>query len=86
MPPSYPLAAFVTFTSVTRDDNLAVALVQGDRHPGTFYLVDVRAGTIARIQDKRPWLERAQLAKMDPVALTVRDQTWITFFHRSIGE
>tara|TARA_Y100001933_G_scaffold255561_1_gene298811 strand:- start:15029 stop:17011 length:1983 start_codon:yes stop_codon:yes gene_type:complete len=88
--PEHPLAAMhlrvrasfpdddVIFTSVTRANDLAVALVHGDRNPGTFFLVDVKAGTVGRIQDRRPWLTRERLAKMEPVALTMRDGTAVS--------
>ena len=65
----------VTLTSVTRDNALAVAFVHGDRNPGAFYLVDVKARSLSKIDDARPWLDRDRLAKEQPIALVVRDQT-----------
>ena len=67
----------VSVTSVSRDGTRAVVLVQGDRNPGRFYLLDVPDMKLAELFQKRPWLAGKPLAEMQPIEIVVRDGTHI---------
>lgn len=63
----------VRITSQTSDGRLAVVEVSSDRNPGDFYLFDTVAKKADHIFSRSEWLDRAQSASMQPVALKARD-------------
>ena len=64
---------YVAITSSSRDHSLVVAEISGDRKPGDFVLVDVRAGNIQPIASRRPNLPSDALSAVSPVEFKVRD-------------
>lgn len=65
---------YVTITSNSKDNTKAIALVQGDRNPGHFLLVDLNAEQKVKLLFRRnPGLTRDTLAEMHPVELKARD-------------
>jgi dipeptidyl aminopeptidase/acylaminoacyl peptidase len=67
----------VTITSETRDNSKAIVLVQGDRNPGQFLLVDLTAKRVEPLFSRKPELARESLSPMLPIELNVRDGTKI---------
>ncbi len=64
----------VTITSNSKDNTKAIALVEGDRNPGHFVLVDLKAKQKVRLLFQRnPDLKREMLAPMHPVEIKTRD-------------
>ena len=67
----------VSFTSTTRDHSLLVALISGDRKPGTFVIVNVKSRRIEPLVSVRPKLKPDMLSTMTPVEFKVRDDMTI---------
>lgn len=67
----------ITFTSQTKDNSQVVALVQGDRNPGRFVLVDLKRKSVETLFSAYPGLEDAPLAPMTPVEIKTRDDATI---------
>lgn len=67
----------VTFTSSTRDNLQVVALVSGDRNPGRFVLVDLKAKSAEVLFSRKAQLTPDMLAPMNPFRLQARDGTTI---------
>jgi dipeptidyl aminopeptidase/acylaminoacyl peptidase len=64
----------VTFTSVTRDNTKAIALLSSDRNPGQFLLVDLKAeNKLEMLFHRKPHLAPNELAPMMPIEVKVRD-------------
>ncbi|MEM7365078.1 MAG: alpha/beta fold hydrolase [Pseudomonadota bacterium] len=63
----------ITFTSQTKDNSQVIALVQGDRNPGQFVLVDLKRKSVETLFTAYPGLENANLAPMNPVEIKTRD-------------
>ena len=64
---------FVDFTSFPRDHSKAVALVNGDRKPGEFVLVDFKSKRVEPLVVRKPSLPREELSPMQPVEVQTRD-------------
>jgi dipeptidyl aminopeptidase/acylaminoacyl peptidase len=60
-------------TSSSRDGRFALVTVTGDREPGRFYLLDTASGDLKVLAKSRPWLDRADLSKMQPFSMQARD-------------
>ncbi|WKE66312.1 S9 family peptidase [Gallaecimonas kandeliae] len=71
------MAAFpgsrVDITSATRDGQVLVVAVSGDRTPGDFYLFERKAKEVSFLLSARPWLEAGQLAKTRLIHYRARD-------------
>jgi dipeptidyl aminopeptidase/acylaminoacyl peptidase len=65
----------VTITSATRDNSKVIALVNGDRNPGQFLLVDLKAKNVEVLFSAKPELTADMLATMSPIELKARDGT-----------
>ena len=63
----------VTITSSTREHEVSVALVSGDRQPGRFVLLDVEDRSVDPLASRSPHLSVDALAPMSPVEFQVRD-------------
>jgi|TARA_B100002003_G_scaffold247605_1_gene279499 dipeptidyl aminopeptidase/acylaminoacyl peptidase len=63
----------ITFTSSTRDSSQVIALIQGDRNPGQFVFVDLKAKKVEILFSAKPGLTRDMLAPMLPIQVEARD-------------
>ena len=63
----------VQFVSGTDDGSKAIALVQADADPGTFFLYDRASNKFTPLLQRASWIDPAKLASKQPVTLTARD-------------
>ena len=82
---SYP-EDFVFFTSATRDNTQVIALVQGDRNPGKFILVDMKTKTVEDLFAFKPNLSREMLAPVTPIEIKARDGSTVYGYLTSAAE
>lgn len=73
----------VQFVSGTDDGSKAVALVQADVDPGTFFLYDKASNQFSPLLQRAPWIDPNQLGRADPFSFQTRDglteQGYITY-------
>jgi dipeptidyl aminopeptidase/acylaminoacyl peptidase len=73
----------VQFVSGSDDGAKAVALVQADVDPGTFFLYDKASNSFTPLLQRAPWIDPNQLGRADPFAFKTRDglteQGYITY-------
>jgi len=73
----------VHFVSGTDDGSKAVALVQADVDPGTFFLYDKASNSFAPLLQRAKWIDPNQLGRADPFIFRTRDglteQGYITY-------
>lgn len=73
----------VHFVSGTDDGGKAVALVQADVDPGTFFLYDKASNQFTPLLQRAPWIDPNQLGRADPFTFKTRDglteQGYITY-------
>lgn len=65
-----------TFNTIIRArDNPNVALVAAgsDRHPGTYYFLDIANNKLRYLLSTREWIDPKQMADMKPISFTARD-------------
>jgi len=62
----------VDVVSTSEDDAVVLCLVHSDRDPGTYYLYDVKAGKIDRLQNLRD-LDPEAMRPMEPFSFKARD-------------
>ena len=63
----------VHFVSGTDDGSKAIALVQADVDPGTFFLYDKASNSFAPLLQRAKWIDPNQLGRADPLTFTTRD-------------
>ena len=63
----------VQFVSGTDDGSKAIALVQADADPGTYFLYDRASNTFSPLLQRASWIDPTQMASKQPVTLTGRD-------------
>lgn len=63
----------VQFVSGTDDGSKAIALVQADADPGTFFLYDRASGKFSPLLQRASWIDHTQLARKQPIDLSARD-------------
>ncbi|HJP97100.1 MAG TPA: alpha/beta fold hydrolase [Rhodanobacteraceae bacterium] len=63
----------VHFVSGTDDGNKAIALVEADVDPGTFFLYDRATGKFAPLLQRAAWIDPNQLGRADPFTFRTRD-------------
>ena len=63
----------VQFVSGTDDGSKAIALVQADADPGTFFLYDRAGNKFSPLLQRASWIDPTQMARKDPVTVTARD-------------
>jgi dipeptidyl aminopeptidase/acylaminoacyl peptidase len=63
----------VQFVSGTRDGRLSVVLVEADADPGTFYLFDSKANTLAVLLRRASWIKPESMATKQPFEFAARD-------------
>jgi len=63
----------VRFVSASRDGRLSVVLVEADADPGTFYLFDAAANSLAPLLQRAPWINPQLMAIKQPFEFAARD-------------
>ncbi|MGN6313778.1 MAG: alpha/beta fold hydrolase [Rhodanobacteraceae bacterium] len=63
----------VQFVSGTDDGSKAIALVQADADPGTFFLYDRASNKFTPLLQRASWIDPAKMAGKQPITLTSRD-------------
>ncbi|MBS0431666.1 MAG: S9 family peptidase, partial [Proteobacteria bacterium] len=63
----------VQFVSGTDDGSKAIALVQADVDPGTFFLYDRVANKFTVLLQREAWIDPTKMARKQPVSLAARD-------------
>lgn len=63
----------VRFVSGTDDGSKAIALVQADADPGTFFLYDKASGKFSPLLQRASWIDPTRLARKQPITLNARD-------------
>lgn len=63
----------VQFVSGTDDGGKAIALVQADADPGTFFLYDRANNKFSPLLQRASWIDPTKMASKQPIALTARD-------------
>jgi dipeptidyl aminopeptidase/acylaminoacyl peptidase len=73
----------VHFVSGTDDGSKAIALVQADVDPGTFFLYDKASNTFSPLLQRAKWIDPNQLGRAEPFTFTTRDglseQGYVTY-------
>jgi dipeptidyl aminopeptidase/acylaminoacyl peptidase len=73
----------VSFVSGTDDGSKAIALVQADVDPGTFFLYDRASNTFTPLLQRAKWIDPNQLGRAEPFHFKTRDglteQGYITY-------
>lgn len=73
----------VHFVSGTDDGSKAIALVQADIDPGTFFLYDKASDTFSPLLQRAKWIDPNQLGRATPFTFTTRDglseQGYVTY-------
>jgi len=62
-----------SISSFTDDESLFVVTSSSDRDPGSYYLYDAKAGTLALLARANPLADPAQMAEMRPITYRARD-------------
>lgn len=60
-------------TSQDKAEDKMILLASSDKSIGTYYLYEVRTGTLEKIADIAPWLDKNEMASMVPIEYTSRD-------------
>jgi dipeptidyl aminopeptidase/acylaminoacyl peptidase len=63
----------VQFVSGTDDGSKAIALVQADADPGTFFLYDRASNKFTPILQRASWIDPTRMARKQPITLKARD-------------
>jgi dipeptidyl aminopeptidase/acylaminoacyl peptidase len=63
----------VQFVSGTDDGSKAIALVQADADPGTFFLYDRASNKFTPLLQRASWIDPGQMASKQPITLAARD-------------
>ena len=63
----------VQFVSGTDDGSKAIALVQADADPGTFFLYDRASNKFTPILQRASWIDPTKMASKQPITLSARD-------------
>lgn len=73
----------VQFVSGTDDGSKAIALVQADVDPGTFFLYDKASNSFTPLLQRAKWIDPNQLGRADPFTFRTRDglteQGYVTY-------
>ncbi|HET7301634.1 MAG TPA: prolyl oligopeptidase family serine peptidase [Oleiagrimonas sp.] len=63
----------VQFTSGTDDGSKAIALVQADVDPGTYFMYDRASNKFTPILQRASWIDPTRMARKQPITLSARD-------------
>ena len=63
----------VQFVSGSDDGSKAIALVQADADPGTFFLYEPAGNKFSPLMQRASWVDPTQLARKQPITLNARD-------------
>lgn len=85
------LAAFpgkrVFVRGVTKKEDQALIVTQSDKDMGTYYLMDLKKGSVEFLLKVRSWLKESQLADREPIEFKARDGLNIKgYLTRPIGK
>lgn len=67
----------ITVTGHDDAENKLILRAMNDRTPGAYYLYDTRTNHLQKLADVAPWIAPAQMAAMQPVTFTSRDNLTI---------
>jgi len=67
------LPGFVNSMSWSRDRSTVLVSSYSDVSPGSYYLLDAKAGKMEWLVDRQPWIKPKEMAPMRPVWYTARD-------------
>jgi len=67
------LPGMVNMLSWSRDRSRVLVTSYSDQSPGSFYLLDRKAGKMEWLVDREPWIKPKEMAKMQPVRYAARD-------------
>lgn len=63
----------VNIVNTSRDGQLAVVNVWSDYNPGSHYLMNLQTNKVTPLFKTSPWIDRKQMANMQPITFTARD-------------
>ncbi|TDR23299.1 alpha/beta hydrolase family protein [Marinicella litoralis] len=63
----------VNIVNTSRDGKLAVIRVWSDYNPGNHYLMDMNSNKVTPLFKTLPWIDRKQMASMQPIEFVARD-------------
>jgi dipeptidyl aminopeptidase/acylaminoacyl peptidase len=63
----------IAMREASADNSKLLVYSFSDRHAGSYYLYDQKAGALEKLADLKPGLKPAQLAAMQPISYTARD-------------
>ena len=63
----------ITLQSQTKAEDKFIVAASNDKTPGTRYVYDAKADTLAKLADINPWIPERDMAPMTPVSYTSRD-------------
>ncbi len=63
----------VRIVNTSRDGKLAVIRVSSDYNPGNHYLMDMNSNKVTPLFTIAPWIDRKQMASMQPIEFEARD-------------
>ncbi len=59
--------------NMSKDETKMLIYTNSDRYFGGYYLYDVKAGSLSKLADFKPWLKETDMAEMKPVSYQSRD-------------
>lgn len=63
----------VNIVNTSRNGQLAVVNVWSDYNPGSHYLMNLKTNKVTPLFKTAPWIDRKQMANMQPIEFTARD-------------
>ena len=63
----------IAVTSITRDESRAIVHASSDLSPGSIWTYDIASRHLSRLTELMPWLDAADMARMEPIRFVARD-------------
>ncbi|PRX27820.1 dipeptidyl aminopeptidase/acylaminoacyl peptidase [Paraburkholderia sp. BL18I3N2] len=63
----------IAITSITRDESRAIVHASSDLSPGSIWTYDIASRHLSRLTELMPWLDPADMARMEPIHFAARD-------------
>ena len=77
----------VEFLDVTSDENKLLFFVYSDRHPGAYYLLDLKTKRPQLLFEAMEWIDPAKMSPMTPIEFTNRNgETLFGFYSAPLGK